>query len=298
VKIALFVTGHLRNSPKFPSNFNQFLEGHDTSVFVATWSSYDLHRTTHQIIHNLEFDAEKELNNMFGSTLKGAWIGDIESFSRNETIPRRLRWNDFISKESDPLAHIAPWPERVMDQWYVVKQAYELCTDYNSYDVVIRIRGDMIFVGKPPLPFTSIEDGIHVNGYSWWTHGPDWESGALVDGTGLVPYAVSDQLAWGKPYWMRKYFEYYDHFGPLFAGRINWEGRDGTRGRPGTFLFHSEHMMSYYLLKHPYYKKDLQPEELDMEWHRHGNDVNFITRPEGLYYDVDYYYLFKPAGSY
>jgi len=297
MKIALFVTGHLRNTPKIRDNFIQFLNGHDTDVFVATWSSYDLHRGTHQPIFRADFNVDRDLDTMFGSALKGKWVGDILQFERDEIIPRRLRWNAFIPKESDPLNHIAPWPERVMDQWYVVKRAYELCSNPDAYEVAIRIRGDMTFTGKPPVPFGSIEDGIHVNGYCWWTQPQDRENGTLIDGTGLIPYALSDQLAWGKPYWMKKYFEYYDHFGPLYAGRINWEGRDGTARKPGTFLFNSEHMMAYYLLKYPYYR---YPTILDSDLpvYRHGHDMK-IDQTGGKYnIYADYYDLLKEPGTY
>lgn len=297
MKIALFVTGHLRNTPKIRDNFKQFLDGHDTDVYVGTWSSYDLHRKTHEPILKPTINVEKDLDTMFGSALRATWIGDIEKFESNKIIPRRLSWNAFVPPSGDPLNHLAPWPQRIMDQWYVVKRAYELCTNYDQYDVVIRIRGDMTFLGKPLVPFQSVEDGIHVNGYSWWTNGPDWENGALVDSTGLVPYAVSDQLAWGKPYWMTKYFEYYDHFGPLFGGRLNWEGRDGTVGKPGTFLFHSEHMLAYYLLKYPYYNYPTATES-DVPIYRHGHDFT-VDQTNGKYnIHADYYDLLKEPGTY
>lgn len=307
MKIALFVTGHLRNAPRNIEHYSQFLDGHETDVYVGTWSSPDYHRSTHKPIFSNEFNVEKDLQLMFGSYLKDAWIGDIVEFEEGRTTPPRLLWENFITKDKDPLGHTAPWPQRVMDQWYPVRRAYELCPNYDYYDIAIRIRGDMIFTGRELVPFadTYTKDGIHVNGYSWWTKPQDRENGSLADGTQLVPYALSDQLAWGKPKWLRKYFEYYDYFGSLFAGKINWEGRDGTTGRPGTFLFHSEHMMAYYLLKFPYYRceintwNNLGNEDIhDMPWNRYGRDFSYNYRPDGLYIDCDYYYMFKPNGTY
>lgn len=288
----------MRNSPNNREHYAQFLEDHDVDVFVATWASHDLHRETHEVIPSVEVDVETSLRTRFGSSLKAAWIGDMSQFENNTIEPRRRLWNDFIDPANDPLNRSVKWLQRVMDQWYVVQRAYELCNNYDSYDIAIRIRGDMIFSGKPAIPFTLIEDGIHVNGYSWWTNPDDRENGILADGTNLVPYALSDQLAWGKPHWLKKYFEYYNHFGPLFAGRVNWEGRDGTSYRPGTFLFHSEHMLSYYLMRYTYYKESLKFGETDMLWHRHGRDFTWNYRPEGLYIDCDYYYLYKPKGTY
>lgn len=290
MKIGLFVTGHFRGAPKIRGNYSQFLDNHDTSVFVATWTNKDINRYDHQIDYT-QLDVVSMAHHAFGSNLKNIWVGDFHEFMTTGSPgipgePRRVMWNDFISVEDDPMAPRYPNPQRSMDQWYAVRQAYLLAQDvYNSFDVVIRIRADQVFLGKPTIPFADVRDGIHVNGYTWWDHGNTRENGILNDSTTdyLNPYALSDQLAWGRPYWMRKYFEYYNHFGKLWAGKLNvWHGLPRSEfDKPNSFLYNTEHMMSYYIQKYPYYHHS---EECDMPFHRHGHDDNPHNR-----FDSDFY---------
>lgn len=287
MKVGLFVTGHFRGAPKTRNNYAQFLDGgHDTSVFVGTWRNRDINRYNHSI--NWEpVDIEAGVREAFGNNLKGLWVGDFEKFMNGEPpatgYPKRKLWNDYIPADQDPLRDHYPNPQRSLDQWYGVLRTYELAGDaYDSFDVVIRIRADQIFLGKPPIPFDDIRDGIHVNGYTWWHNPQDRGNGKLVDSSGIVPYALSDQLAWGAPKWMRKYFEYYNHFALLWAGKINvWDGGPIPASAPNSFLYNTEHMMAYYLLHYPYYGYTA---EIDMPWHRHGHDDNPANR-----FDSDYY---------
>lgn len=275
MKVGLFVTGHFRGAPKTRENYAQFLDGHDTSVYVATWSNKDINRYNHQIDHT-QIPAEEQAKEAFGDNLKGLWIGNFEKFMSNDEplpgFPRRKLWNDYVSIEHDALQSAYPNPQRSMDQWYAVLRAGELAkNDYSLFDVVIRIRGDMIFFGKPYIPFTDITDGIHVNGYTWWDRPEDRENGALSDSTNLNPYALSDHLAWGKPQWMLKYFQYYNHFGPLWAGKLTvWHQSPRNEfDKSHSFLYNTEHMMSWYIQKYPYYHYSV---DLDMPWHRHGHN--------------------------
>lgn len=277
MKIGLFITGHFRGAPKIRENYAQFLDGHDTSVYIATWANRDINRYNHSIDWS-PVDVQTNAVNAFGSSLKQLWIGDFEAFMTcREPIPGypvRKLWNNFVSPDVDPMRPAYPNPQRSLDQWYAVLQAYNLAQDeYDSFDVVIRIRNDQVFLGKPKIPFEDVRDGIHVNGYTWWDHGSSRENGALNDSTTsyLNPYALSDQLAWGEPYWMRKYFEYYNHFAELWAGKLNvWHQSPRSEfDKPDSFLYNTEHMMSYYIQKYPYYKHS---EECDMPWYRHGHN--------------------------
>jgi len=287
MKIGLFVTGHFRGAPKTRENYAQFLDGHDTSVYVATWSNRDINRYNHQIDHTL-IDAEAQSKQAFGDNLKKLWIGNFTDFMEGRppapNCPTRTMWNDFISPDVDPMRSAYPNPQRSLDQWYIVRQAYLLAAEeYDTFDVVIRIRGDQIFLGKPRIPFGDITPGIHVNGYTWWDNPEDRERGMLVDGSNIRPYALSDQLAWGQPYWMKKYFEYYNHFAKLWAGKLTvWHQSSQEEFRkPNSFLYNTEHMMSYYIQKYPYYRTS---DDLDMPWHRHGHNDNPHNR-----FDSDFY---------
>lgn len=289
MKVGLFVTGHFRGAPKVRENYAQFLDGHETSVYVATWSNRDINRYTHQVDHT-QLDVIEMSKNAFGSNLKGLWVGDFNKFLDGQSpapgYPTRTFWNDHIRPENDPMVSAYPNPQRSLDQWYGVRQAYLLAGDeYDTFDVVIRIRSDQVFLGKPRIPFDDIRDGIHVNGYTWWDHGNSREGGALNDSTAsyLNPYALSDQLAWGKPNWMKKYFEYYEHFAKLWAGKLTvWHQSPRSEfDKSDSFLYNTEHMMSYYIQKYPYHHYS---PECDTPWYRHGHDDNPHNR-----FDSDFY---------
>lgn len=287
MKIGLFVTGHFRTAPKTHENYSQFLDGHDTSVFVGTWTNKDIDRYTHQVDYT-PVDVEGGVKAAFGSSLKGLWIGDTQAFFDNKSpapgCPPRILWNDCIRADKDPLQPHYPNPQRSLDQWYAVLQTYLLAEDvYDTFDVVIRIRSDQVFLGKPRIPFDDVFTGIHVNGYTWWHNPNDREHGTLNDSTNLTPYALSDQLAWGTPYWMRKYFEYYLNWPKIWPGRLTvWSACPRWMfDLPNSFLYNTEHMMAYYLLKFPYYNFS---KEKDMPWHRHGHDDNPHNR-----FDSDFY---------
>jgi len=277
MKVGLFISGHFRDRALSYENYKQFIEGHDLSVYVATWSTRNISRDTHGF-DPTPVNVIPNLLDIFGTSLKNVWVGSMENFMSNlppaEGYPPRKLWNDYIPESEDPLREAYPWPQRTLDQWYAVKQVYLLAVEeYNTFDVVIRIRGDQIYLGKPKIPFEDNRDGIHVNGYTWWDHGNTRENGTLNDSSTsyLNPYALSDQLAWGKPHWMIKYFEYYDHFAELWARKLTvWHKSPRSEfDKSNSFLFNTEHMMGYYIQKYPYYH---YTDGCDMPWHRHGHN--------------------------
>lgn len=280
MKVALFMAGHLRDAPQVYENYKQFLENHDTKVYVATWSTYDIDRNTFKI-DDTKIDVETITHNIFGSNLAKLWVGDVHKYENNESphpdsLPRMQFYEHCpVEKLSDYGKIMYPWQQRIIDQWYTLYQCYKLCENYDDFDVCVRIRSDANFIGKPEVPFTDIRDGIHVNGF-WWT---DVEH---RDDIGLVPFRISEQLGWGTPKWMRKYFEYYLHIIELFVPLLQLPDN--------KFHFGSEHMFAYYLLRYPYFNKNLNPHDVsdhDVVIHKHGHDHRVHS---GLI-DNDYYTL-------
>jgi len=251
MKIGLFITGHLRDAPITKQNYEQFLNnGDDLSVYVGSWGTYDKDRWTDQLIQN-PVDVETKMKNVFGSQLKGTWIGDIVKFENNESphpdSPPRKLWEEYVSRHNIKSARGRgdewKWYQRILDQWYVVKQTYLLCPSeiFDSFDVCIRIRGDMSFIDKPQIPFRELlEPGLHVNHYMWEAY-QTWEP---KDKTELYPFRCSDQLGWATPKYAKKMFEFYDHYIDIFSVLLT---------KPETtFAFTSEHMFSWYMMKYPF----------------------------------------------
>jgi hypothetical protein len=281
MKIAVFISGFFRDAPQTRENYQQFLDRPDDEVdfYVGTWSNYDIDRNTFNPILK-SVNVETVVSEIFGDRLKGLWVGDLVKFENGEaphpnSPPRTNFYEQFPLETLSPYGQsMYPWQQRVFDQWYTVYETYKLCQNYDSYDLCIRLRGDMTFLNKPLIPFDDIRDGIHVNGF-WLTRADSY------DDTGLVPFRVSEQLGWGKPRFMRKYFEYYTHFMEFIAPKLTLPDN--------KFHFGSEHMFAYYLLRYPYFKtldpNNIHDHDLLIYIHGHTHTVH-----DGLI-DNDYYTL-------
>lgn len=287
MKLALFITGHWRNAPKTIENYAHFFDGIDTTVYIGTWSTYDLHRKEHTIV-DTPVDIEKTAIKLFGNSLGDVWIGDMKKYLNNESphpksLPR-INFYDFCSVEEmvGYKREQYPWHQRILDQWYTVQQTYQLCKNPDEFDVLFRIRGDMSFIGKPRPPIEKAVDieGLHVNGF-WWTPQEN------TDKTRLKPFRFSDQFGWGKPNWMKKYFLYYSFFTPLFAPLFKLPEED--------FHFGSEHMFAYYMLRYPVFRRlnwD-NPDDHDIQVTKWGHESNWNKTIDGVVFEHDYYDLIK-----
>lgn len=310
MKVAVFITGHFRDAPKTHENYKQFLESnHDVDFYIGSWSNYDVHRESRNIIPD-KIDVESISKKLFGERLKGVWSGDVQKYEMGESpypnSPPKIVWEKYASVELLNAVKNSPefkpgdypninyyfyWMQRLLDQYYVMREIYRLSDNFNSYDVCLRIRGDMSFINKPNIPIEELADGIHVNGYAWLQTGTH-------DYTQIQPWGISDQIAWGKPTWMKKYFEYANHYCDLFSKLATPESCsprfNGTIYPPhiqNTFYLDSGHMLAYYLLKYPYFRElnPNDPNDCDLMIHRHGHPHQDVKTPTGVVLSYDYY---------
>jgi hypothetical protein len=309
MKIAVFMTGHFRDAPKTIENYAQFLNRTNDEVdfYVGTWSNYDVHREEWKIIDD-KVNVREISEYLFGNQLKGLWIGDAIKYESGESpsagSPPRTLWADHCSKELLESARNSPpfhpgeypnlnyyfhWMQRLLDQYYVIHEIYKISKQlelYDTYDVCLKIRGDMSFIEKPPIPIEQNEDGIHFNGYAWIDNGTH-------DYTNISPWGLGDQMAWGSPYWMRKYFEYAIRYCSIFPSLVKPESCsprfNGTVYPPhiqNTFYADSGHMLAYYLLKYPYFTVN---SDCDVQLHKHGHEHTDVRTPTGVVLSYDYY---------
>jgi hypothetical protein len=146
-----------------------------------------------------------------------------------------------------------PWgmdiPQRILDQFNLVYQCYKLCDKktYDNYDLVIKIRFDNVY--NAGLDINDIGDRINFDnsnaGYAE-LYNPDEPD--------LVPYTLSDRVAWGKPHWMKKYFE----FGPNIWNMYAQDNVD---------ISYSENLLARWIIKYPYFKTDGTIPDVDVKIH-------------------------------
>ena len=258
MKIGLFIVGFNRDAPITAENYSQFTNSnHDLSVYVASWDCYDINRQTHQL-DTTPSNVYDKMTAVFGDKLKNIWVGDAVKFYNNDLKYNRKLVSDYL-KEDECSEEIQkhngyPYIQRVFDQAYVWKLAYELASpdEFNSFDVVIKIRADMSFIGKLPIPFWNAEDGIHVGSHWWQFHGND------IFGR-LPVYKISDQLAWGRPKFMKKYFSYYDVLPQIIQI---------VRNPHNVFEYTCEHLLAVYLQLHDF--AHYHENDFAMKLHKHG----------------------------
>jgi hypothetical protein len=189
---------------------------HDVDLYVATWDvkSHSLREGD----TNLDPVDEEYLRKIYGSHMKKCWIGDWEEYKKTRTpFIKRDRPNDVFDMNPRAIEHLPIWPDRLLDQWYVVKQAYQLIDKPDDYDALMKARADMIFIKDLPLECDS-PDVIHTSSFNF------------AEG-----FAMEDKFAWGDPKVMKKYFHLYDSIQKIYDER-------------NEDISHSEHLMYYYLL--------------------------------------------------
>ena len=82
MKVGLFISGHFQDNALSYENYRQFIEGHDLSVYVATWSTKNINRDNHRFDPTL-VNVTPNLLDIFGTKLKNVWIGNMENFMSN-----------------------------------------------------------------------------------------------------------------------------------------------------------------------------------------------------------------------
>ena len=229
MKIAVFITGflrHARRSRKYL--FDQFYKDHECDVYVATWDERGISlRETKSIVDDQHNVDEEYIKQLYGDHVKGVWIGNLDSYNKTrKAIQINERPNDIFKTDGRAMEHARQpgtenypyWPNRLLDQWYVVKQARNIISseEFNSYDIIYKSRADLNFVTT--IPITCPNNGIHTSSFYWNGH------------------TMEDKFAWGSPKYMNEYMLMYDYIQEMYDKDnidISW----------------AEHLMAYYLLK-------------------------------------------------
>lgn len=239
MKLAIFLTGFIRRAHKCTEYlYNQLYKEHDCDVYVSTWNIKS-HWRPHPGCEDPEQHPDRKipvdenyLRNLYGDNLKGFTIMDFDHYLQTRTAFVKLdRPEDVFHTNERAMKHFPYWPDRLMDQWYVVRQAYNLVTEdqYNSYDIILKNRADVKIHNRLNIESALSEAGsktLHVS------------SVHLEMGGDGVPHCIDDKIAWGVPSLMKKHFLMYDNIQKMYELK-------------NIDVSHAEHMMAYYLFKWP-----------------------------------------------
>jgi len=287
MKVGLFLSGHFRNAPIDKSNFSQFIDTNDeVNVYIAAWD-------------NQNYPSDDYFKNSFGNRLK-----QISVFNMNDYLKSKPK--DYHRDIYYPHNPKSPLVDGTLDKMYLQYECFKSCLreDFFSYDVIIRARLDADFRGKLKIPYENNSDGIHVNSYAFShknligshhfsTNLYQWANTDNVLNKFLSPMTISTHLLWGSPKYMFKYFQYYNHIIPILNILTN---RDLLEyyNKNSEYSFMHESLISYWLLKWPYFKNNVNPfifkhdDDYDVDIHMDGN---FSLSNGGEGRDFEYYAL-------
>jgi len=194
MKIALIITGLARRyEMAYPSTKKFFLDRHDVDIYLSTWThSYDypiggaLERPeTIEEFHKVDTDHFLELYKPHKYHIE-----DTEKFLKNRFPSIKLDLPVFLRRGNSVSI------ERYRNQWYIVKKGFELISDPYKYDVIVRLRTDMIFTEltiQEPKDYTIIVD-----------------RDVPADNT------YGDWFAYGDPVTMSKYCTMFDYIEDMY----------------------------------------------------------------------------------
>ena len=172
MKTALVLTGYMRNwEEHFPNIKTNIIDKYSTDVFISSYTYSELYVGSGLDKPDIDKVIEKYKPKKY-------------LFRETETAPKL--------KVKSKMLYPEDWANRIVRQWYGVYLGSKLL-DLNEYDVIIKCRSDLSvrnFELKPDLDFV----------LPLWKYHP---------GNCKIGDSYLDFFAYGKPFYMKKYFEMY-----------------------------------------------------------------------------------------
>jgi hypothetical protein len=185
MKVALLLTGHLRTYRSTASNFlNNIIFPYDCDVFCVTWNR-----------HETGEPVNKHFSSIYENHVKGELLKDYAEYMfQYPRIQKNNRINDVFDLNARAKEHGLYWGNRLRDQWFLIKSAYQMIKNPYDYDVIFRIRYDAHIHSK--IDFVKNESINIPKDIGGWN--------------------FTDHMAYGVPCVMSKYCNLFDHIESLY----------------------------------------------------------------------------------
>lgn len=221
MKVAIILTGHCRDFDKtFESFENNVFKKYNADVYFNTWdvnqNSVNRGVNSHFNLPNHPVDRESILTKL-KPYLKNYKFESWEDYEKNRfpNISFLDREDDVFKVNERAIYHGSFWVERLRDQWWMVKNAWDLIEDPYSYDVIMRVRFDVIINN---IQFKKAKFVVPKSDVEFYKIGTYW----------------SDHFAYGEPDTMDKYFHFFDHIEELYKNY-------------NVDISHAEYMNEFYM---------------------------------------------------
>jgi len=219
MKIAVVFTGHARGYKKIYENFKKhLLDVHDVDLYISTWSVDNPGRAAgHAWAETPPIDLSPMIE-MYKP--KKIFIEDHNKYYANRFSPidihSSLRPDDVFKVDPHAINEGSLWVERMRDMWHIIKQGFDLIDNPTDYDILIRLRFDII------LNSFVIQDTIGTNNLV-----------AMF----VKDLEVHDLLMYGLPASMMAYSKLFDYIELMYVNN-------------NVNISHSDLMLGTYLKKY------------------------------------------------
>jgi hypothetical protein len=134
MKIALLLTGFLRSyKSNYLNLYHYFIKKYNPDIYCISWDLQEDNILINKDIYNL-------YNNVINCKVEPLISYNI---NKKEFIPL-LRENDVFLHNSRAKEHGSYWANRLIDQWKLVNEGYKLIDNPNKYDIIFRLRYDIL----------------------------------------------------------------------------------------------------------------------------------------------------------
>jgi hypothetical protein len=226
MKVAVLLTGYCRDYQyTYDSIDSTIFTKYDTDIYISSWN------VIQQRPEN--WDSTNPQSNKEYPVTPADMAGVIRLYnSNNKLIDFNFEnWNRFyenrfsnielLDRENDIFKtnerakyHGSFWVERLRDQWWVVKKGWELIKNPEKYDVILRIRFDILLEEIQLIPNTftiPASDILHK-----------------------IDVQYCDYIGYGSPYAMEKYCKLFDNIQTIYKEH-NFD------------VSHAESMLKFYM---------------------------------------------------
>lgn len=201
MKVAVILTGHCRDYEKsLPYLESNVFQKYDCDVYLNTWDVNQHSVNTGQFgkfnlaLHTIDSD---KLIKAFNP--KKCNIENVDSYTKNRfpNIEFLDRDGDVFKVNERAIYHGSFWVERLRDQWWMIKKAWNLIDNPQNYDVIFRTRFDLAI---EHIQFKKAKFVVPKSEVEFYKIGTHW----------------SDHMAYGETDSMEKYCNMFDHIETIY----------------------------------------------------------------------------------
>jgi hypothetical protein len=201
MKIAVVLTGHCRDFDKSFPKFKELFEKYNCDVYFNTWDINEHSINTLGKFNLSKHPVDKEkLISTLSSYLKNYNFESWENYEKNRfpKIEFIDRADDVFKVNPRAIHHGSFYVERIRDQWWMVKKAWGLIENPYEYDLIMRVRFDMVI---EHIEFKKADFVVPKSDIEFYKTNTHW----------------SDYFAYGNPNTMYKYFHFFDCIESLYV---------------------------------------------------------------------------------